>query len=906
MGVLLKYTIRTLRKNRMRTFVTLVGIVLSMALVTAVIEGGYSGQQFLVRGTEADIGRFYGFFMNLHPEDAGKVSAFEGVTETAGMTEVGWAEIGSVNVQKPYLLVESIDEHFEELVAVKLIEGRMPENDSEIVLPYHLETNGDVHMHVGDTLKLSVGTRMAGGSRVHMDTPFMEGTDEITDAEERTYTVVGIMERFSWDVEYMNCPGYMALTKGGSGDSVNVFFRLKSARKYQDFTRKIWFEDQKIQSNGSLLAYSGSFSDGGFQQLLYGFIGVLVFLIAFGSISLIYNSFSISVSERTRQYGVLKSVGATKRQIRGTVFMEALTLSLIAIPVGLFLGCAGIGLTLYFLRDIFQRMFDPGNPARMQLVLNPAALGIAALLSLVTVLISAFIPAKRAIRVPPISAIRENADVRIRPRAVRTSRLTQKLFGFEGTMAAKNFKRNRRRYRATVVSLFLSIVLFISASSFSSYLTASASDLRAVDTAGDVMAQVNTESYDALMKYYDTIRLNPMTEEASVMLYCANSLEVPEDALSESFFANNPKEELQPGLYAQGMLSIYAAVILIDDRQFDIYAKACGTSREALTKDGEVQAILMNTVKDFRYEENGRKFYSYEFLKESALPASVVMSRIKEIDGYVLTAFLEDGSAEYLPQEYLDELDQKGMSLDDADPEKKIILSERDAHEYIPLTIGAVTDRLPLSPVGSNFRLLVLPLSEEERLISNGEIGSFQQVISVRSSEHAKLTEELTKTFREEGVSDIRVEDLAESRETIRMAILAINVFSYGFIILISLIAVANIFNTISTNILLRRREFAMLKSVGLSERGFRKMLNYECLIYGFKGLFFGFPAAVFMTFVIWRITNTSFEVPFFIPWQSVVIAVGSVFAVVFATMIYARRKLSKDNPIDALKLETL
>ena len=146
----------------------------------------------------------------------------------------------------------------------------------------------------------------------------------------------------------------------------------------------------------------------------------------------------------------------------------------------------------------------------------------------------------------------------------------------------------------------------------------------------------------------------------------------------------------------------------------------------------------------------------------------------------------------------------------------------------------------------------------------------------------------------------------AESRNSSRMMVTIVNVFSYGFIILISLIALANVFNTISTSIMLRRREFAMLKSIGLSGRGFSRMMNYESMIYGLRSLMFGIPAAILMTVWIWRVTGNAFDSGFYIPWHGVVIAVASVFIVVFATMLYATHRIRKDNPIDALRNENL
>lgn len=148
--------------------------------------------------------------------------------------------------------------------------------------------------------------------------------------------------------------------------------------------------------------------------------------------------------------------------------------------------------------------------------------------------------------------------------------------------------------------------------------------------------------------------------------------------------------------------------------------------------------------------------------------------------------------------------------------------------------------------------------------------------------------------------------DYAEREEMDRNIVTIIQVFSYGFIVLISLVAAANVFNTITTNINLRRREFAMLKSVGMSNKGFHRMMNYECLLYGSRALLFGLPASAGVTWLIYRAVDGGYKTNYHLPWGAVGIAVLSVFLVVFATMMYAMSKIGRDNPIDALKNENL
>ena len=175
-----------------------------------------------------------------------------------------------------------------------------------------------------------------------------------------------------------------------------------------------------------------------------------------------------------------------------------------------------------------------------------------------------------------------------------------------------------------------------------------------------------------------------------------------------------------------------------------------------------------------------------------------------------------------------------------------------------------------------------------------------------KADNHRAVYNKMYSILEEKELPTSRLYDAAENGESMKALMSVVNIFSYGFIILISLIALANVFNTISTNIALRRREFAMLKSMGMTQRGFNKMMNYECLLYGIKGLMYGIPVSFGVTYLIYRSISEGWETKYFVPWYSIVIAVGSVFAVVFATMLYSMRKIKKDNPIDALRNENL
>lgn len=856
MNILNTFTRRSLAENRSRTLVTVVGIILSMSLFTAVIEGAYSGQQFLYRSEVALNGGWMLYYPDLTDAQAAELHSDSNVKRHTEWHRIGWAEIGSQNDSKPYLLLKAIDGNFTDLAAVHVTSGRMPENAGEILLPNHLASNGGVRKEPGDTLTLSLGRRTVDGEDAGEFTPYAVGRSErIADAVTAAYTVVGFYDRFDYALESFDCPGYTALTLG-DGVSRDVLLELESAGKINAFEDRHPIDHSRHRD---LIAFSGVLGEDNIGTMLYGFAAILVFLVSFGSVSLIYNSFAISVSERTRQFGILKSVGATKKQIRRSVLYEALVLGSIGIPVGLIVGCAGIGLTLYLLRDAFRAFIIPGagTDVRMQLVLHPLALLISATVCLLTTLISASIPARRAMRIPAIDAIRQTGDITINAKKIKTSRLTERLFGFEGVMASKNFRRNRKRYRSTVVSLFLSVTLFISASSFCAYLT------NAVDTMGG--------REDAADITYDTVgedrpdpdvllaRLAAVNGVTEAVYYEERAFEAQTTVamIDKSWLV---EQETLGETQAEVELWVLPCLFL-DDEAFRRMCAENSIDPEPYFDPEHPAGVIQNEVTGRTYNERGTRWASWKYFADDSFPLTLALVDVHE-----------DG-------------------------------------ETVPAYVSSITVPAPLKTgcmgITENTLALYVPFSMKAALLPE-EAEPYFTTFCFRAPNHAQTAADMEKLLSDMGLPAYRLDDHAADRESMRMVVLVVNVFAYGFIILISLIAAANVFNTISTSISLRRREFAMLKSIGLGEKGFMRMMNYECVIYGAKGLALGLPASALMTAMIWRIANSGVMGGFYVPWHSVVIAVGSVFAVVFATMLYAAGKIRQDNPIDALKNENL
>ncbi|MBR6006594.1 MAG: ABC transporter permease, partial [Clostridia bacterium] len=608
----------------------------------------------------------------------------------------------------------------------------------------------------------------------------------------------------------------------------------------------------------------------------------------------IYSAFSISVSERTKQFGLLSSVGATRSQIRSSVLTEALTLSAIGIPLGVLSGIGGIALTLYLLRDKFGSLIG-ANDVPIHVSVTWQAIAIAAAVALLTVLVSAWIPSGRAMRISPIEAIRQSRDVKAKGKSREKSRLFTKLFGAEGVLASKYYARSRKKYRATIVSLAMSVILFISASAFCMYIT------RSVDAADNRM---NFDgAYYGLIPTGDYERLRPALSEIAPDI-CAYIYEprngdfcyLPADSFTGEYLSY--LDELEEGVFASP--NVY--VFYLDDAAFRALLAKNGLPESDYFGEGADKALLVNHATGTVYKEGTRVSYVFDLLRPGTETVRIGKLPEEEAipDGYEYGGVCWTGSAFgegelracYQPDGWEDpQFDELGR------PKDQPMLPL----EYEEVRIGAMLAEQPTGSFATGMINIIRPFSQY-----SGELTTAH--FYFRSSSVSASIEKMAELLDANGIkaTENNFYDVTEENRLMNNVVTIIKVFSYGFIALISLISVANVFNTVTTNVALRRRDYAMLRSMGMTKKGMNRMSNYECLIYGSRSLLIGLPAAAAVTYLVFLAAKGAANMPFTLPWTAIAIAVASVFLVVFVSMLYSTGKLKKDNPIDALKDENI
>ncbi len=892
MNVFHKATRQSLKKNKTRTVVTVIGIMLSAAMICAVTTFVSSLYNYALENAVYDNGDWHGSALSANRETYETIRTAEEVENAVYGQQLGYAIAdGCKNENKPYLYILGASTDFADTMPIHITGGRYPTAAAEILLPMHLSANGGVTHTLGDTLTLAVGDRMSEGHALGQHNPFiLNGSvpaEELAVRETRTYTVVGFYERP--DFEAYSAPGYTAITLADAGMSAShlydVWFKMKNAEDIYDFMKD---NDISGDTNSEVLYYSGVSRYESLDNTVTGLAAIVIGLIMFGSISLIYNAFSISVSERTKQFGLLASVGATKKQLRRMVLFEALTVSAVGIPLGILVGIGGIGITLLLIGHMFESLID--SPIPLRICVSSMSVIIAAVIALITVLVSAWIPSKRATKVSAVEAIRQNLDVHAKGKEVRTPKFVYTLFGLPGMLANKHYKRSRKKYRATVISLFMSVVLFISASAFTDYLTESASqsfstdgyDLRYFCSAENLAAVTEDELLEHLRDD------NAVTDAAYVYGRTLGG-ETANQYLTEQAIQALKLTTSQTGDESD-TTSVPIYLGFVNDAE---YRKLLAANKlnEAVYMDPEAPlAVAFDGSSAFDYEEG--KFVTLNYLRSDT--SEIVLSVQKELEGYYC-----DG----------DEITDDGVTLlryrKTDDPEECILLTQEEAFEAVTVRSGKTLYEKPYYVEGHRGLTFLYPDSLKTVILPNRNTRHNYDYYFL-SDDHSASYTALKQTLTERGLSSDSLVDYAAMAEENRNVVIIVQVFAYGFTVLISLIAAANVFNTISTNISLRRREFAMLKSVGMSTKGFHRMMNYECILYGTRALLYGLPVSVGITYLIHRAASEGFTTVFRLPWISIGIAVLSVFAVVFVTMLYSMSKIKKDNPIDALKNENL
>ena len=844
MNILNELTFKNLKLNKKRTIVTIVGIVLSVALICAVAGMVTSFRATLVNIAITDGGNRHLTIENVSKKDLKYFTNNSHVKSMYLSEAFGYAKVDNINKYKPYAYVVGYTKSAFDNTTLKLVSGRLPENNKEIIVSVPFKNSAKVK--IGDIISLDIGKRVCtDGTILNQSNPYyVEGEENdlcheyITDTSKHEYKIVGITERLNYNIEEYSAPGYTLITKIDKvSDNINVSLLFKDAKYYKEYINNIANDNDlnkyNITLNDDLLRWSGASLSDNTMSMLYAISGVVISIIILTSVFVIKNSFDIANQEKKKMYGMLSSIGATSKQIKKNVLHEGFILGLIGIPLGII-----CGIFADYILVIIINYIGKFNDVKFVFSISIWPIILSIILGAVTIYLSVVRAAKKSSKIAPIEAIRNNNEIKINSKKIKSSKIVDKLFGVGGDIAYKNLKRNKKRNRTTIISIVISVAVFISLSSFLSYgfkLT----NQYYQDANYDIQLYLRDTNEEESKKI-----INDIIKMDNISRYSINK------SVSMTFdYKKYYNEDVLK--YFDGVEDLPLRIMSVGEDEFERILK----ENKISDTNFDYKGLLID--KNIFYQEGNKNYKEVNLLD---------LNKFKTVTGSI---------------------NNKDLNIE--------ILKRID---ILPMGLQNVYSETPTVIVSDKFY---------DYIISNYNVNATDsRSLYIKSSDCEKLESLIKEYLLDENITNYSLFNIETEAKAQRSLIILVAIFLYGFIIVISLIGVTNIINTISTNMNLRRREFAMLKSIGMTKNEFNKMINLESIMYSTKALIIGIPLGLLGSFAIYKAFANGSDYGFIFPWKAILIAIFVVYILVSLIMYFALRKTKSENIIDTIKDENI
>ena len=934
MNLMKTLTLKNLKLNRKRTIVTIVGIILATALLSALVTLVSSFQYSMIEYQKQKGGDFHVKFSNVKMSELSEFKNNRNIESTFETMGMGFAKLdGCKNEDKPYAYVMATDEAGFERGCFKLIEGRMAKNEDEIVIPRHLKTNGRIDIKVGDEITLDVGKRYDSNTEsvISENCAYEHEAETLTDTVTKHYKVVGIMERPGYGMEDYSAAGYTFVTysdelaaidngtksEASEADTtLTVYSRYtqKALRNKDAVTADIIGVDEKlfekannssvemsseesdrflkemenakydIYMNGYLINYECVFPIDGSFKALFTVAAVVALIIILTSVYCIKNSFNISITEKIRQYGMLASVGATRRQIKSSVKTEAAMLGVIGIPVGTMSGI----LASLILVNVVNALSAGWLNVALSFHTSLPALILAVILSIATIYFSATGSARRAAKVTPLEAIRNTKEIKIKSAKLKTPAIIGRIWGIGGVISYKNIKRNNKKYRTTVTSIVICSVTFIVISYFMSV---------AFSMVG--MSYASTDYNIGInMSCKKDIDIEKLTKLVS-------GIEGVDDYLvgaGYDFDVSKPKYTKEYGEYCRQLyadsedVSQMFLITVLDDKSYDKYASDAGI------KNAAAGAILVNKCTFDVYNENSSKYAKKEMELYKYKAGDTIECGYNVYDDASSDDNAVEGGTESSTEDNSGYVDEETIN--------------NGVRKTVDVTIAGVTDKVPIGYKGYSNTLLFMNQKGFESLWGDGKNGNeikpgyasySAYVVAENADEYQDTFEKETEENPEYSQISFYVSNLDKEMRDEKSLFTLLGVFAYGLIVVIALIGITNIINTLSTGMELRSREFATLRSIGMTDKQFVGMVRLESVFISVKALVIGVPLGILISYLLCVMMNRMDDAIIYEPpYKAIILCIVVVIMLIYAIMKLSMTKLRHNNIIETIKNENL
>lgn len=868
MNLYTSLTLRYLKENKRRTIVTIIGIILSTALICGIGNIFVSLMDHQIRETIASDGEFHATFYDIKKNDISTITNSAGISKSALSENLGYAKLDKDD--KYMIQIKEYDENAFKGYQIKLKDGRFPSNDKEIVLSE--ESLKKSSKKIGDSISFNIGKRVDEDGNSTEGNRWAYENEKIINATKKDFKIVGAIEKPGFESSGTDAVvtgiTYLDINSIDKSQGVNVSISVNKPTEIYEIAPKIaknlglkvkeisgddYNNDQgtlyeNLSFNEHLLRLQGASAYSHINNSIYMIIIIVTVLVVICTIATVYNAFSISISERKKQCGILNSIGATKSQIIKLVFIEAFIVSVIAIPIGIVCGTISIDLVFRFIQRYFENSFIADMNLRV--VYNLYIIIGSILIVLITIGISAILPAITAAKISPLEAIKNSSNLKIGK--VKDSKIVRFIFKTEGVLAYKNLRRNKKKFRITLFSLIISVVIFISFSGFME-LFIKANQVQ--------LGQMNHDLY---------LYKNGFSEDDKIINELKKLNGIENFSINNEYFIGTNVEENNINKSYKELIEKY------------------------FTKEKKNDKIV------------------YEFLNNIfSLPGDNAISKLKLKSGKFdkETAIKENGII-LRNKSYYEEPGKKGdvsltnYKVGDTIDAYKIEYDEKNDKEIripVKLKVLATTEDLLPGHLSSSYMGLDFITYDEVGQKLGFDVNKDRIYISTNKEDDTrKVIKEIAEKY------GYNITDEIEYARENEQSMMAMKVFVYGFVVVISLVSITNIVNTISTNINLRKRELAIIKSIGVTPSGFNKMIYLESLLYGALSLIYGIPIGMGITILMNKTLGDVINLGMVIPWNAIIISFIGIFIITFIASYIPMKKINKENIIENIRQESI
>lgn len=932
MSIFTKLTIRNLKLNKKRTIGTIIGIMLATSLICTVAGIATTLQKSMIATTVEETGYYHIKLSDITERDIEKFKNNRDVEAVNVVTDVGYSLFdGSTNSQRPYIHLYSLDKSSFNNMSLELIDGRYPENSNEIAINEDLLSNSSKEYKIGDTITLNLGDRYEGEKYVQsgfdylhyknegipedvMELSLNESTTEsdtiladsntnesntgentlaesknsgdslddnalneqetsenkshdaesVSNTQEKAnikadkttttketlkvkttkeFKIVGIISNNDLPirrVSYLIDAGFTCVTNGLNDGQTEMYIALKKPYNcIESFKEMIGIDFSKrgeMDWNSTTYNYSINYNLLNWESIelsdlasmIIALFIVITVIVMITSIYCIKNAFAISLTEKIRMYGMLSSVGATKKQIKKSVVQEGMILSLIGIPIGILVGT----ILVYILSIIVSSIIDGAINIKIVFNMPIVAIIIATILSFTTIYLSCLSAARKARKVTPLEAIRSTNEIKIKRKKLKLPKIIKKIFGMGGVIAYKNLKRSKKKYKTTVVSIAISVFIFIATSTLITY------------------------AFEAMGGFYEDYDFN-----VNVSTYSSDGQNLLDILNTGNFRDYTLVYKIPSDTASSKTMQIEDKNILSD----------LGIERINSLEISSTPQIIVIGLNGKNFKEYAEKFnLNYDKIKDK-----IILNDYAQI--------FEDGRT----------IKGRNLKCKEGDTISGIIDGVN-----LSLEIAKITDEYPSGLYNTSYGNGLAVVNVEEYA---DKLKFVPENLTLNVENSADVTENINTNYK-----DVYAQNIEEQVKFYKAIKLLASVFAYGFIAIITLIGITNIFNTLTSNIELRQKEFAMLKSIGMTKKEFNRMVNLETIFYSVKALLYGIILGLIASFAIYKAFANSLDYGFIWPIQALIISVVFVFIIVFIIMRFAIGKINKQNIIETIRKENV